>query len=168
MFRDGSVSVLGTRVVEVPIQCGPLLVLMPEHCSVCCIFETLVVDQIQHDRQYTYNVAVRWLLNHCREWKNKIYYIFWVCSCSYPACKAYGTILYCNLWPVWICHIYFFFFTVYHKWHIFWKKGIEHKIYALIFSTTLSETFLILRGTKHDSINLHRSSCKLPVISVIF
>jgi hypothetical protein len=87
---------------------GPLLVLMPEHCSVCCIFKHSVVDQIQHDMQCMYSVTMRWLLNHCREWKNKIYYIFWVCvcSCSYPAWKAHGTILYCHLWPVWICHIF--------------------------------------------------------------
>jgi hypothetical protein len=58
---------------------APLLILMPEHCSVCCIFKHSVVDQIQHDRQCTYNVTLRRLLNHCRERKNKIYYLFSVC-----------------------------------------------------------------------------------------
>jgi hypothetical protein len=151
---------LETRVAEVPIQCGPLLVLMPEHCSVCWIFKHSVVDQIQHDRQCTYNVTLRWLLNHCREWKNEIYYIFWVCvcNCSYPACRAHGTVLYCHLWPIWICHIFPHYVI---SGIIFGKKGIDRKTCALIFSTTLSETFLILRRIKHDIIiNVRRSSCK--------
>jgi len=58
MFRDGSVSVHGTKVAEVPIQCGPLLILMPEYRSVCCISKHLVVAQIQHDRQCTCNTEV--------------------------------------------------------------------------------------------------------------
>jgi hypothetical protein len=40
---------------------------------------------------------------------------------------------------------------------------------VLIFSTTLSETFLILRGIQRNTIiNVHRSSCKVSVILVIF
>jgi hypothetical protein len=40
---------------------------------------------------------------------------------------------------------------------------------VLIFSTTLSETFLILRGIQPDIIiNTQRSSCKVPVSVVRF
>jgi hypothetical protein len=49
------------------------------------------------------------------------------------------------------------------------KKIIEHKMCVVIFSTTLSETFLILRGIQRDIIiNVHRSSNKLSVILVRF
>jgi len=141
MFRDGSASVFGTRVAEVPIHCGSLLILMPERCSVFCIFKHLVVGQIQHNRQCTCNVTLRWLLNHCREWKNKICYIFWgcVCSCSYPACRAHGTILYCCLWPVWICHDFSHYVI---SGIIFGKKVLNIK-YVLWFSLQL--------GLKHFS-----------------
>jgi hypothetical protein len=48
---------------------------------------------------------------------------------------------------------------------IFTKKIIKHEIRVLIFCTTLSETFLILREIQRDVfINVHRSSRKVPVI----
>jgi hypothetical protein len=49
------------------------------------------------------------------------------------------------------------------KWHAFRKKKVtEHKIPVLILSTILSETFLILRRTERDIINIHGSLCKVP------
>jgi hypothetical protein len=42
-------------------------------------------------------------------------------------------------------------------------------MYVLNFSTDLSETFLILRRTKRDTvINVYRYSCQVPVILVGF
>jgi len=47
------------------------------------------------------------------------------------------------------------------------KKVTEHKICVLIFSTSLSETFLILRGTERDMIdNAYWCACKVLFIVV--
>jgi hypothetical protein len=62
-----------------------------------------------------------------------------------------------------------YFFTLSHKRHDFRKNVIEHKMCALIFATTLSETLLILRSIQRDIIiNVHKYSCKVPVIFVRF
>jgi hypothetical protein len=50
------------------------------------------------------------------------------------------------------CPAPYSFSTLSHKRHDFRKNAIEHKMYVLIFSTTLSETFLILRRTEQEII----------------
>ena len=54
--------------------------------------------------------------------------------------------------------------TLSHKWHDFrGKKVTEHKMCVLIF--LLSETFVIIRRHKRGIIiNVHRSSCKVPLL----
>jgi hypothetical protein len=56
-----------------------------------------------------------------------------------------------------------------HNWRYFRGEVIEHKMCVLILCTALSEPFLILRRIQRDVvINVHMSSCKLPLIFVRF
>jgi len=60
-----------------------------------------------------------------------------------------------------------YFCTLSHKDTIFKKRIVENEKCILIFSTILSETFLILRRIERDMItNVYRSACKLPVFLV--
>jgi len=60
-----------------------------------------------------------------------------------------------------------YFTTLSHKRRDLWKRVFEHKMCVLIFSTNLPEIFLILRRIQQDTItNVHRCSCKVPVILV--
>ena len=75
----------------------------------------------------------------------------YICSPSYPTCNAYAP--YCNLWPDRLYHICPHFLTtgtIFEK-----KKVIEHKMCVLIFYTTLSETFLILRRNERGIIKMY-------------
>jgi hypothetical protein len=61
------------------------------------------------------------------------------------------------------------FATLSHKRHDFLENVIENKMCVLNFSIPLSEIFLILgRMERNIIINVHRSSCNVPVIIVIF
>jgi len=60
-----------------------------------------------------------------------------------------------------------YFFTLSYIRHDFRKKFIEHKMCVAIFSTHLSETFLILRRNVQDVVKtVYWSSCKVAVIVV--
>ena len=97
-----------------------------------------------------------------RLWKSSKYYIFWVCVCSlsYPLCIVHAPyyIFICGLLPL------PYISTLSHKWHNFKKKLLNKKM--CVFSLQcLSETFLSLRRIQQGIItNVHRSSCKVPVI----
>jgi hypothetical protein len=83
-------------------------------------------------------------------------------SClSYPACKLHlRRIMLSSV----ACLPVPYFSTSSHKRHFFGKNVIEQKMCVFIFSTILSETFLILRRIQRDIIiNVHRSSVKYPL-----
>ena len=57
------------------------------------------------------------------------------------------------------------FFEVISKTARFSGKVIEHKMWVLIFSSILFETFLILRRIQRDIVlNVKTSSCKVPLL----
>jgi hypothetical protein len=71
-------------------------------------------------------------------------------------------VLYCDLSHVWLYHI----FPHYLINGTIRKKIIEYKMCVLIFSTSLSVTFLIQRIQRDIIINICKSSCKVQVILV--
>jgi hypothetical protein len=58
------------------------------------------------------------------------------------------------------CGLYHIFSTLFHKRHDFFK--------SVLILSLLSETFLILIRDERDIINLHSSSCQVPVVLVRF
>jgi len=99
------------------------------------------------DKQCPYNAILRCVLQTivAREYQNvlhivNVYLQPWVssmlCACA---------ILFCHLWPA---RSTIFFHII--KGKIFGEKSIEHNFF--IFSTILSETFLIIRRTEQDMI----------------
>jgi hypothetical protein len=72
-------------------------------------------------------------------------------------------VLYCHLWPVWLHHIFPHYLI--NNDTIFRKKVIKCRMCVLIFSTTISETFLNLSKIQRDIIiNVETSSSKMPII----
>jgi hypothetical protein len=86
-----------------------------------------------------------------------------VCSLRYPACNAHA--LCCHAWST---TLYSIFPHCLINCTRFEYKVTEHKMCVLIFSTNLSETFLILRRIQWDIAINEQSSGKVPVILVRF
>ena len=97
-----------------------------------------VIKKKKHNKTGKVCIMKQWyaFIQPLLQWKSNKYYIFRVCVCSLriPACNVHAT--YFHLWPVWF-HNYFS--TLSHKWHkCLKKKGTEHKMCVLIFSTTFA------------------------------
>ena len=87
-----------------------------------------------------------------------------VCSLSYLACNADAPC--CRLWPAPLYNIFPHFLI---NGTIFEKKKLLKTKCVLIFSTNLSEIFLLLRKIQRDIIlHLRMSSREVPVILVRF
>ena len=86
------------------------------------------------------------------------------CSLRYPACNAHAP--YCHLWPVWL-YITFPHYLVSST--VFETKKMEHKMYAMIFSTTfvwnLSRS--MKNWARYDK-NVYCASCKAPLLLLDF
>jgi hypothetical protein len=64
-----------------------------------------------------------------------------------------------------VCLAVPYFSTIFHKWHSFRENVTQLKMCVLIFSTTLSEIFLIIRRTERNMIlNARRSLRRLSAI----
>jgi hypothetical protein len=62
-----------------------------------------------------------------------------------------------------------YFSTLSHKRHDFRKNFTENRHCVLIFSSSLSEIFFVLRMIERNIIiNINRTSCKVPIILVRF
>jgi len=98
------------------------------------------------------------------QWKSSKYYTFCTCACrlSHPAYKQhapYYTVI-CALSGS---------TTFFHKnGIIFWKRLLNIKCVFWFSLQLLSQIFLILRTEQDIFINVHRLSCKVPVILVRF
>jgi hypothetical protein len=100
-------------------------------------------------------------------WKRNTYYIFWVCSVSYPACESdvvYDIVI-CGQSGSTMC------LPHYRTNRTIFRKETNLLNINLVFWLSLkrfSAIFLILRRIQRDIINVLRYSSKVPVIIVRF
>jgi len=94
----------------------------------------------KQDKQCIYNAKFRRVGQPLLMLKNYKYYISCarVCNLWYLACKVHAP--YCHLWPDQLYNIF-----PHLKEDMIFEKIFQYKICVLIFCTTLSETFSILR-----------------------
>jgi hypothetical protein len=136
-------------------------------CFRSCELYSFVQLQTQQDRHCTYNVKLgARSRNHCCRAKAiSITYSEYVSVVLVIDMQSVCAVLYCHLWPVWLYYIFPHYLI---NGTIFGKKLLNIKCVFCIYLQLLSETFLILRRIQWDIINVHRSSCKVPVILVRF
>jgi hypothetical protein len=130
--------------------------------TVVCVFERKH-HWTQQDTQCMYkdNNNARWCNNCYRVKAISNTYSECVSSLIYSIYNAHAHyyIVICGLSASTI------FSTFSDKRRNFREKVVERKMCALIFSKTLSETLIILRSVQRNTIiNLHKSSCKVPII----
>ena len=106
-----------------------------------------------------------------------------MCSCNHYYIGKAISITYCvalvnqhaksmhhitHILPFLACLALPYFSTLSHKWHDFNKKVTEHKMCVLIFSTTFVWNIFNSMTNWVRYHNVHRSSCKVPIILVRF
>ena len=76
-------------------------------------------------------------------------------------------VLCCHLWPVWLYRIFPHYLI---NGTIFRGGGcVEHKMYVSVFSLTCIRNIYHSKRMKQDIIiNIHRSTCKEPIVLVRF
>ena len=86
---------------------------------------------------------------------------------SYMAWKSqiFCIVLYCHLWPVWLYHT---FHIISLKERFSEKNLLNIKCGFLLPLQFWSRTFLVLKRTQWGIINLHTSSCTVPIILARF
>ena len=96
-------------------------------------------------------------------WRVRVRARVWPCL---PSMQSVCTILYCHPRPLWFQHIFPHYFI---NSMIFEKETLTAHKMCLIFSTSLSATFLIPRRIERNFVvNAKTSSCEIPVILVKF
>jgi hypothetical protein len=118
-------------------------------------------------RQCTYKVNLgRFRVSIFAVKKQYVFKIMSVCLCSglsYPALKLhlFWIVSYCHLWPLW-----FYYVSPHYLINgtIFGETFLHIKCVFSFPLQILPDTFLILRRNEWDIIiNVHRSSCKVPL-----
>jgi hypothetical protein len=94
-----------------------------------------------------------------------VLHILIVCSLCLSNIQSAFTVLYCRLWPEGLCSIFLHFLT---NGKISEKKLLNIKCVLWYSLQPLSVGFLILIIIQRDIINVHMSSCNVPVIRVRF
>jgi hypothetical protein len=119
-------------------------------------------------RQWTYNVTLRRVrVTIVAVEKQKIVKVMLVCTLALVTrhAKRMRRIILSSV----ACLAVPYFSTLSHKRHDFRKKIIEHKMCVSIVSTACFCNISHYKIIQRDSvINVHRSSCKVPVILVRF
>ena len=134
---------------------------MKEYCCKLGVYTYI----FQQDRQCKYkrNNEVRSQNHCCRGKAISITYSECVCSLSYPACKAHAPFYMYTA----VCRLSgstTFFKRYFINGTTFGKELLNIKCVFLSSLQLLSEIFLILRIIRRHIINVHRPSCKVPVI----
>jgi hypothetical protein len=136
----------------------------------CCVCQYNTGRKIgietRHAMYAKQNVEARSRNHCCRGKAISIIYSECVCCLSYPAHTAHAPyyIVTCGLSG---CTIFFTHYLI--NCTIFGKMLLNIKCVFWFSLQLLSETFLILRRIQRDIIiNVHRSSCRVPVVLVRF